>query len=147
MSETYVTLKIREALTAAQGSRPQAQRVLMAWALEDDQLLRGLCRPFLKAIAGSAIERVARGAAVPTPRPSATGSRAPAPGKGGRALTPQMLDAIISRMGGAQPAPAPQTMRDVLRRPAAAPDTPGQDDDPRQAESLKALAAAFRDRR
>lgn len=132
MSDTYVTLKIREALKAAQGSRSQAQRVLIAWALDDEQLLRGLCKPFLKAIAGSAVDRVARGGAITTatPAPGQGVVRAARPSAGPKKLSPQMLDAIISRMGtggGGAPAPA--------------------DDGHEQADNLKALAAAFTQRK
>ncbi|QJE72946.1 hypothetical protein HHL28_07465 [Aerophototrophica crusticola] len=126
MSETYVTLKIREALAAAQGSRAQAQRILVAWALDDDQLLRGLCKPFLRAIAGSAIASAAKGQPAPasvTPAPGQgiTRGAKPAP----RKLPPQMLDAIIARMGTQQPEPTPPEGGE-------------------QAESLKTLAAAFK---
>lgn len=132
MSDTYVTLKIREALKAAQGSRSQAQRVLIAWALDDEQLLRGLCKPFLKAIAGSAVDRVARGGAITTatPAPGQGVVRSARPSTGPKKLSPQMLDAIISRMGtggGAVPPPA--------------------DDGHEQADNLKALAAAFTQRK
>lgn len=128
MSDTYVTLKIREALKAAQGSRSQAQRVLIAWALDDEQLLRGLCKPFLKAIAGSAVDRVARGTGMTSaaPAPGQGVVRAARPQSGPKKLSPQMLDAIIARMGtggGAAPPPA--------------------EDHSEQAGNLKALAAAF----
>lgn len=131
MSDTYVTLKIREALKAAQGSRSQAQRVLIAWALDDEQLLRGLCKPFLKAIAGSAVDRVARGGSVTTaaPAPGQGVVRAARPSSGPKKLSPQMLDAIIARMGtGGGGAPPP-------------------DDGHEQADNLKALAAAFTQRK
>ncbi|AUN33341.1 hypothetical protein [Niveispirillum cyanobacteriorum] len=132
MSDTYVTLKIREALKAAQGSRSQAQRVLIAWALDDEQLLRGLCKPFLKAIAGSAVDRVARGGSITTaaPAPGQGVVRAARPSTGPKKLSPQMMDAIIARMGtgGGGTAPPP-------------------DDGQEQADNLKALAAAFTQRK
>ncbi len=132
MSDTYVTLKIREALKAAQGSRSQAQRVLIAWALDDEQLLRGLCKPFLKAIAGSAVDRVARGGgAAPTavPAPGQGVVRSARVSSGPKKLPPHVLDAIIARMGtgGGGAAPA--------------------DDGQEQADNLKALAAAFTQRK
>lgn len=131
MSDTYVTLKIREALKAAQGSRSQAQRVLIAWALDDEQLLRGLCKPFLKAIAGSAVDRVARGGSITTaaPAPGQGVVRAARPPSGPKKLSPQMMDAIIARMGGGSGASAPP------------------DDGQEQADNLKALAAAFTQRK
>ncbi|MFY8095090.1 MAG: hypothetical protein ACOVN0_16545 [Niveispirillum sp.] len=132
MSDTYVTLKIREALKAAQGSRSQAQRVLIAWALDDEQLLRGLCKPFLKAIAGSAVDRVARGGGISTatPAPGQGVVRSARPGTGPKKLSPQMLDAIISRMGT-----------------GGGGATPPADDGHEQADNLKALAAAFTQRK
>lgn len=132
MSDTYVTLKIREALKAAQGSRSQAQRVLIAWALDDEQLLRGLCKPFLKAIAGSAVDRVARGGSITTaaPAPGQGVARAARPSTGPKKLSPQMMDAIIARMGTGGGG-------------AAAPSDDGQE----QADNLKALAAAFTQRK
>ena len=142
MSETYVTLKVREALKAAGGSRGQAQRILTAMALDDEQLLRGLAQPFLKAIVASAIERAVRGAA--STRPAASPSSPVAPGapvlrstqmRSQRKLSAAALDALVSQMGQAAPAaPAPKT---------AAP----ADDAADQANALKALAAAFRGRR
>ncbi|MFV3073587.1 hypothetical protein [Niveispirillum fermenti] len=132
MSDTYVTLKIREALKVAQGSRAQAQRVLITWALDDEQLLRGLCKPFLKAIAGSAVDRVARGggAAAPvSPAPGQGIARSARPAGGPKKLSPQMMDAIIARMGTGGTPPKPD------------------DGAPDQADNLKALAAAFTQRK
>ena len=34
--------KVREAILAAKGSRMNAQKILMAWAVEDPDLLRGI---------------------------------------------------------------------------------------------------------
>lgn len=137
MSDTYVTLKIREALKAAQGSRGQAQRVLIAWALDDEQLLRGLCKPFLKAIVGSAVDRVARGGGVTTASP-APGQGISRASSGPKKLPPHMLDAIIARMGtGGGPAPS---------KPSSGPTETGGDGG-EQADNLKALAAAFSQRR
>lgn len=141
MSDTYVTMKTKEALIAAQGSRAQAMRLLVAWALADEQLLRGLCKPFLPAIAGSAVDRMAKGkaatAAAP-PRTASGGARAPVK----RKLDPKMLDAIINRMGQG-PAPAAPASN------GAASQLPDFDDpaDTHQADALKALAASFKPRR
>lgn len=135
MSDTYVTMKAKEALASAQGSRSQALRLLVAWALADEQLLRGLCKPFLPAIAGSAIERIARGTGAPAPAPVRTAGAKPA---AKRKLSPQVLDAIINRMG--QPGAAPMRLGN-------APDAPGADEPPQQADAMKTLAAAFKQRR
>ncbi len=134
MSDTYVTMKAREALASAQGSRSQALRLLVAWALADEQLMRGLCKPFLPAIAGSAIERIARGSGAP----AAPVRSAPAKPGAKRKLSPQVLDAIINRMG--QPGAGTMQLGN-------APDAPGADDPPQQADALKTLAAAFKQRR
>ncbi|WP_049974346.1 hypothetical protein [Azospirillum sp. B4] len=137
MSETYVSMKIREAMAQAQGSRAQAQRILMAWALADEQLMRGLCKPFLKGITGAAIERAARGGgaapALGTPgtAPAGTARRPPAPQR----LTPAQLDAIVSRMGGTRLATQPPILN------GAPP--PKAEGTVKQAASVKALAAAF----
>ncbi|MEC4591249.1 MULTISPECIES: hypothetical protein [Nitrospirillum] len=138
MSETYVTMKIREAMAQAQGSRAQAQRILMAWALADEQLMRGLCKPFLKGITGAAIERAYRGGpTVPAMAPAAavpsggTSRRAPAPQR----LTQAQLDAIVARMGGTRLANQPPILN------GAPP--PKSEGTVKQAASVKALAAAF----
>ncbi|MEE3625221.1 hypothetical protein UCD39_14695 [Nitrospirillum sp. BR 11752] len=137
MSETYVSMKIREAMAQAQGSRAQAQRILMAWALADEQLMRGLCKPFLKGITGAAIERAYRGTgAAPSLAPASaaagtTARRAPAPQR----LTQAQLDAIVARMGGTRLANQPPILN------GAPP--PKTDGTVKQAASVKALAAAF----
>ncbi|MEA1676149.1 hypothetical protein [Nitrospirillum sp. BR 11163] len=141
MSETYVTMKIREAMAQAQGSRAQAQRILMAWALADEQLMRGLCKPFLKGITGAAIERAYRGgpalsSMTPAAAPSGgagggTSRRAPAPQR----LTQAQLDAIVARMGGTRLANQPPILN------GAPP--PKSEGTVKQAASVKALAAAF----
>jgi hypothetical protein len=143
MSDTYVTLKVKEALKSGQGSRAQAMRLLVAMALTDEQLLRGLCKPYLPAICGGAVDRLFRGQPMPSAAAPARSGPAKQPVK--RKLTPQMLDAVINRMG--QPAPAEPT-----RRPASFGPEFGQDfdsppdDDTAQADSLKTLAKAFRQR-
>src|SRR3712207_8409950 len=37
-----------------------AQKLLMAWAVEDPQLMLGIAQPFMKAIAAAAVERGVR---------------------------------------------------------------------------------------
>jgi hypothetical protein len=124
MIDAYVSRKVREALSAAGGSRAGAQRLLMQWAMADTDLLRGLCRPFLKAMAGSAVERATRG--------QAPVAAAPAPRRA-QPLPPEALDALIDRMGsrlGMQPP--------ILNgAPVRAEGTP------KQARAVRTLAAAF----
>ncbi|HYD64879.1 hypothetical protein [Azospirillum sp.] len=142
MSDSYVDGKVREALTAAKGSRTVAQQMLMAWAVQDERLLLGMAQPFLKAIAAAAIERVGRGA-------GATPARAPQPGRPSgqgsapRAMSREALERVLSRMGEEPAAPA---------RPAASPARPAA---PAQApaaqggqgvnheKSMMAIAKAF----
>lgn len=132
MSETYVSLKIREALVAANGSRAQAQRTLMAWALADEQLLRGLATPHLKGIVGAAIERASRAAG----HGDAAGGATPAQRKAApQKLSQAQLDAIVSRMGGSRVVNQPPILN------GAPP--PRADGTQRQAVSVRTLAAAF----
>ncbi|MBP2290999.1 hypothetical protein [Azospirillum rugosum] len=95
MGNSYVDGKVRDALMAAKGSRATAQKLLMAWAVEDPQLMLGIAQPFLKAISAAAIERGARnpGGA----RPAATGPRGrSAPDS---ALSKEALANVLSRLG------------------------------------------------
>ena len=150
MSDTYVTMKVKEALKNGQGSRSQAMRLLVAMALTDEQLLRGLCKPYLPAICGGAVDRLARGqalpqASAPQQRP---GMASKPPMK--RKLTPQMLDAIVNRMG--QPNADPNPRRAPAERSeheqlfgAEFGDGDGGDA-AQQADSLKTLARAFKQR-
>ncbi|HYH21023.1 MAG TPA: hypothetical protein VD995_20650 [Azospirillum sp.] len=136
MSESYVDGKVREALTAAKGSRTVAQQMLMAWAVQDERLLLGMAQPFLKAIAAAAIERVGRGA-------SATPARAPQPGRPGApggavpggAMSREALERLLSRMGEEPAAPA---------RPAASPARPAPAaQGVNHEKSMMAIAKAF----
>lgn len=120
MSNSYVDGKVREAIMAAKGSRANAQKLLMAWAVEDPDLLRGIAQPFLKAIAAAAIERAARppsnaasrarsGAAAGGARPSASG------------LSRDALENLLDRLGrddeGADGAPAAASRSPVAGKP------------------------------
>ncbi len=95
MGNSYVDGKVRDALMAAKGSRTTAQKLLMAWAVDDPQLMLGIAQPFLKAISAAAIERGAR---------SPSGARPAAPGVRGRsapdsALSKEALANVLSRLG------------------------------------------------
>lgn len=108
MSNSYVDGKVREAILAAKGSRMNAQKILMAWAVEDPDLLRGIAQPFLKAIAAAAIERAGRPASSrPAARPVAAGGAG-----GGRpsasGLSRDALENLLNQLGrepDEQPAP------------------------------------------
>lgn len=92
MSESYVDAKVREALIASKGSRAMAQKLLIAWAAKDERLLQGMAQPFMKAIAGAAVEGALRrhgGRSRPAPaRTDAVGS-----------LSRDALQAVLSRLG------------------------------------------------
>lgn len=96
MADGYVDAKVREALIAARGSRAMAQKTLMTWAMDDHRLLQGMATPFLKAIAGAAVERAWRR--------GVRGTGAPAPVQ--RGLTKEALQSVISRIGQAPGDPA-----------------------------------------
>ncbi|OYD85487.1 MULTISPECIES: hypothetical protein [Azospirillum] len=96
MANSYVDGKVRDALVAAKGSRATAQKLLMAWAVEDPQLLLGISQPFLKAIAAAAVERGVRPSAPSRSAPAAPGrSRGPADS----ALSKEALADVLSRLG------------------------------------------------
>ncbi|CAO3413942.1 hypothetical protein [Azospirillum endophyticum] len=108
MSNSYVDGKVREAILAAKGSRMNAQKILMGWAVEDPDLLRGIAQPFLKAIAAAAIERAGR---PPSSRPAARPAAAGGAG-GGRpsasGLSRDALENLLNQLGREPDEPAPQ---------------------------------------
>ncbi len=107
MANSYVDGKVRDALVAAKGSRATAQKLLMAWAVEDPQLLLGIAQPFLKAIAAAAVERGVRPSAPSRGAPAGPGrSRAAADS----ALSKEALADVLSRLGRdpGEGAPAPR---------------------------------------
>lgn len=108
MSNSYVDGKVREAILAAKGSRMNAQKILMAWAVEDPDLLRGIAQPFLKAIAAAAIERAGRPPSrSPASRPTAGGGAG-----GGRpsasGLSRDALENLLNQLGRDSAEPVPQ---------------------------------------
>ncbi len=106
MSNSYVDGKVREAIMAAKGSRATAQKLLMAWAAEDPELLRGIAQPFLKAIAAAAIERAAR----PVPSGGSARARTAGPAAGGArpsasGLSRDALENLLNRLGREEDGP------------------------------------------
>jgi hypothetical protein len=47
MTESYVNAKIKEALEATGHDKHDAQKLVMTWAVRDQQLLIGLTKPYL----------------------------------------------------------------------------------------------------
>jgi len=64
-STNYAEDKIKEALKASRGNPAQAQKALIEWALQDQELLIALVRPHMKGITAHAVDRVARGKKAP----------------------------------------------------------------------------------
>ena len=145
MSNSYVDGKVREAIMAAKGSRTNAQKLLMAWAVEDPDLLRGIAQPFLKAIAAAAIERAARPPArSPAARPAATagGGRPSASG-----LSRDALENLLNQLGRDEGGPA--DARPAASGKAAAPGKKGAAvheapaGGPSHEKAMMAIAKAF----
>ncbi|WP_449233614.1 hypothetical protein [Azospirillum doebereinerae] len=100
MSNSYVDGKVREAIMAAKGSRANAQKLLMVWAAEDPDLLRGIAQPFLKAIAAAAIERAARPASnAANPARARTGGGAGGARPSASGLSRDALESLLDRLG------------------------------------------------
>lgn len=99
MSSSYVDGKVREAIMAAKGSRTNAQKLLMAWAADDPELLRGIAQPFLKAIAAAAIERAARPASHGASRPRAGGATGDGSRVSASGLSRDALENLLDRLG------------------------------------------------
>ncbi len=60
MTDENVRAKIKEALAATDNNRHDAQKLLITWAVRDPQLLLGITKPHLKAIAAALIEHTMR---------------------------------------------------------------------------------------
>lgn len=146
MSNSYVDGKVREAILAAKGSRMNAQKLLMAWAVEDPDLLRGIAQPFLKAIAAAAIERAGRPPSrSPAARPAASGGAG-----GGRpsasGLSRDALENLLNQLGRDSGDPVPQRGAPAGKAAAAAKgaivhDAPAGG--PTHEKAMMAIAKAF----
>ncbi|BAI72789.1 hypothetical protein AZL_021510 [Azospirillum sp. B510] len=145
MSNSYVDGKVREAILAAKGSRMTAQKLLMAWAVEDPDLLRGIAQPFLKAIAAAAIERAGRPASGrPAARPAAAGAGGGRPSASG--LSRDALENLLNQLGREPDEAAPQRAAPVGK---AAPTGKGATvhnapaGGPNHEKAMMAIAKAF----
>lgn len=127
MNDLYLAAKVREAITAGKGSRTQAQRLLMAWAAADPNLLLALTKPYLKAIVGGAVQRASRGMQLVDDPPEAPAKavKAPAPAAA--------LDALVERMGARFAMQPPILNGAPVRAKGTA----------KQASAVKALATAY----
>ncbi len=146
MSNSYVDGKVREAILAAKGSRMNAQKLLMAWAVEDPDLLRGIAQPFLKAIAAAAIERAGRppsrsAAARPAAGGGAGGGRPSASG-----LSRDALENLLNQLGRDSGDPVPQRGAPAGKAAAAAKGATGHEalaGGPTHEKAMMAIAKAF----
>ncbi len=147
MSNSYVDGKVREAILAAKGSRMNAQKILMAWAVEDPDLLRGIAQPFLKAIAAAAIERAgrppSRSAAA---RPAAGGGGAVGRGPSASGLSRDALENLLNQLGRDSGDPVPQRGAPAGKAAAAAKGATVHDapaGGPTHEKAMMAIAKAF----
>jgi hypothetical protein len=60
MTDDIVRTKIRDALAATGGNKHDAQKLLITWAVRDQQLLLGLTKPHLKAIVAGFVDHALR---------------------------------------------------------------------------------------
>lgn len=90
MNDPYLNEKVREALASTNGNRHDAQKLLIAWAVKDHQLLLSMTGQHLKAIATALIERVER------PAPAEQPPKAQQDAK----LTRNNLDPVFANSGG-----------------------------------------------
>ena len=60
MSDDYIDAKIAEALKATDGDKHNAQKLLITWAVRDQQLLLGFAKPHLKALVSARVEQATR---------------------------------------------------------------------------------------
>lgn len=102
MSLEYAENRIKEALKLAKGNPAKARQQIIAWAMEDSQLLFALAKPHLSGIVAYNIERVASGRAdssrqgqggSPAPK-AAPEAAAPRPGKKPEQFGLEILKAV-----------------------------------------------------
>ena len=60
MTDEIVRKKIKDALAATNGDKHDAQKLLITWAVRDQQLLLGLTKPHLKAIVATFVDHAMR---------------------------------------------------------------------------------------
>ncbi|CBS87436.1 hypothetical protein [Azospirillum lipoferum] len=146
MSNSYVDGKVREAILAAKGSRMNAQKLLMAWAVEDPDLLRGIAQPFLKAIAAAAIERAGRPPSRNAPARPAAGGGAGGGRPSASGLSRDALENLLNQLGRDSGDPVPQRGAAAGKAAAAAKGAVVHDapaGGPTHEKAMMAIAKAF----
>ncbi len=149
-ADPHVTEKVQAALVQTGGDRRAAQRLLLAWAMEDGRLMRALVLPFLPGIIGRAIDQTAPGTAsraavapaAKTPAPPSPSGRTDSPSRPKAPVTGDLLDQLADRLGErfdrSEPSPSAENGEVGQAREAGAA---------RQASSLRTLAVAHARRR
>lgn len=120
MSHDHVQERAQQALIATQGDVDAAQKLLVAWAVRDQELLLGLAKAHLKALALAALEQAGKHMIAPAQQRVAP-------------LAPETLARLMNQPG-------------VRRHKAAAPqseETPLLDPE-RQAQTWQAIAKSFK---
>lgn len=123
MTDDHVRMKIKEAIAASGGNRHDAQKLLITWAVRDPQLLLGITKPHLKAIAAGLIEYATRD--------KGDGERGDT---GPDYFTRTAIDDIVATATGKAPASSDK------RRYSNVPPPKSTE---RQANTMRKLAAAF----
>ncbi|MFY9287454.1 MAG: hypothetical protein WAO98_03020 [Alphaproteobacteria bacterium] len=121
--DDYVRLKIKEALATTDGDKHDAQKLLITWAVRDPQLLLGMTKPHLKAIAAALIEHASRPASPDKPD------------NGPDQFTRTAIDDIVASAKG-RPGDKRRTVN-----------VPPPKSTERQATAMRKLAAAFTKKR
>ncbi len=119
MTDDIVRLKIRDALAATGGNKHDAQKLLITWAVRDQQLLLGLTKPHLKAIVAGFIDHALR------EKPTSADT-------GPDHFSQTAIDDIVSS--------AKLTLPNDKRRKSTLPPPKSTE---RQASTMRKLAAAF----
>lgn len=117
-----IDLEVKKALILAQGGRLQAQKELLKVVLADEELLRELVAPFLKAITAQAIDRALRDQQGPL-------------AVNAKAKDTPAVKAAAAALGGSY---NPMKAADTTLRPTASA---------RHVSTLKLLAAAYQAKR
>lgn len=60
MADDYLRQKIAEAISASGGNRHDAQKLLITWAVRDQQLLLSIAKPHLRAIVAGLVDHSLR---------------------------------------------------------------------------------------
>lgn len=123
MPHDHVQERAQQALIATQGDVEAAQKLLVAWAVRDQELLLGLAKSHLKALALAALEQAGKQMISPAQQRAAP-------------LPPELLTRLMNQPG--------------VRRHKAPPVQPEETpllDPERQAQTWQAIAKSFKKKR